>query len=169
MLYKLFVPAQAAGASTVHFDLFNITNQQTLNIIQVLPIVSGAVAVTGALAVDLFLTRTTAVGTSGTAATVNGTGLTTCTISAWSHEQPIDLTRVSARLAPSGGATAGAVLAQTSIFTEETNAGSYLQYDLLRGAGPIPVRYGTGIRVVQGAVASVGNIGFDVLFRLTER
>ncbi len=30
----------------------------------------------------------------------------------------------------------------------------------------LTVRPGTGIRVVQGAVASVGNIGFEVLFQV---
>lgn len=169
MIYKLFVPIQAVGASLVYFDLFNVTNQYRIDLLQVFPVVSGAVAVTGVVAVDLFLTRTTAVGTGGTAATKEGTGLTTCTFSAWNCEQPIDLTAVSARLTPSGGATAGAVLSQTSVFPEETNAGAYLQYGLLRNYPPIPIRYGTGIRVVQGGVASVGNIGFDVLFDLVPR
>jgi hypothetical protein len=168
MLYKLFVPAQAVGASLVYFDLFNVNNGQTLNIVQCVPIVSGAVAVTGVVAVDLFLTRTTAVGTGGTAATASGTSLTACTISAFDHEQPIDLTRVTARLTPTGGATAGAVLAQCSVFSEETNAGTYTPIDLCRGYR-VPVRYGTGIRIVQGAVASVGNIGFDVLFDFVPR
>lgn len=170
MFYKLFVPLQAVGANLVYFDLFNVaTSGKRIDIHQVVPIVSGATAVTGVVAVDLFLTRTSAVGTGGTAATKEGTGLTTCTISAWDNEQPLDLNLVSARLTPTGGATAGAVLSQCSVFTEETNAGTYTQLDLVRCKGPIPVRYGTGIRVVQGAVASVGNIGFDVLFDLVSR
>jgi hypothetical protein len=169
MLYKLFVPAQASGAGTVYFDLFHVaTSPWLLDIVQCVPVVSGANAVTGVVAVDLFLTRTSAVGTGGTAATAEGTGLTTCTFSAWDCDQAIRLGFVSARLTPTGGATAGAVLAQTSIFTEETSAGAYLQYDMCRGER-IPVKVGTGIRVVQGAVASVGNTGFDVLFDVRPR
>lgn len=168
MLYKLFVPLQAAGAGTVYFDLFHTsTSQYLMDLISVKPIVSGATAVTGAVSVDLFLTRTSAVGTGGTAATKEGTGLTTCTISAYDCDQPVDLTQLSARLTPTGGATAGAVLAQRPVFTEETNAGSYTQIEMVDA--PIPVKLGSGIRVVQGSVASVGNTGFDVLFRLTHR
>lgn len=172
MLYKLIVPLQAVGASLVYFDLFNVAASGWLmDILSVRPIVSGATAVTGVVSADLFLTRTTAVGTGGTAATAEGTSLTAATFSAFDHEQPLDLTRISARLTPSGGATAGAVLAARSVFTEETNAGTYTQVDLAASinGSSIPVKYGSGIRVVQGAVASVGNIGFDVLFDLRPR
>jgi len=175
MLYKLFVPSQAVGASLVYFDLFNPGSVgMDMDVLSVIPIVSGAVAVTGVVAVDLFLTRTTDVGTGGTAATAEGTSLTAMTISRFDNSQPVALTMVSARLTPTGGATAGAVLAQRSVFTEETNAGTYIQVaDMVRGQDPnlpgLLVPSGTGIRVVQGSVASVGNIGFDVLFNLKAR
>lgn len=167
MKYRLFVPSQAVGASLVYFDLFNASGSACeLRLHSVLPVVSGAVAVTGAVAVDLFLTRTSAVGTGGTAATKEGTALDAATFSAQDHSQPIH-SSITARLTPSGGATAGAVLANRSVFTEETNAGTYTPAaDLAQqcGEGPILVREGAGIRVVQGSVASVGNIGFNVVF-----
>lgn len=169
MLYKLFVPAQAVGASLVYFDLFNVGTSVDMEVLSVKPVVSGAVAVTGVVAVDLFLTRTTAVGTGGTAATAEGTSLTAATFTAVDSQQPANLTVVSARLTPTGGATAGAVLSQCSVFSEETNGGTYTPPDDLTGGIPIVIKYGTGIRVVQGAVASVGNIGFNVLFKLTAR
>lgn len=170
MLYKLFVPSQAVGASLVYFDLFNPAGSgKAMNLLSVIPIVSGAVAVTGVVAVDLFLTRTTAVGTGGTAATIEGTSLTAMTISALDSDEVVKAGQVSARLTPSGGATAGAVLSWRSVFSEETNAGTYIQIvDMVRGGNndlnPVPIKGGTGIRVVQGSVASVGNIGFDVFF-----
>lgn len=169
-MYKLFVPKQAVGASLVYFDLFSVANNGLLlKVHAVTPIVSGAVAVTGVVGLDLLLTRTTAVGTGGTAATAEGTDTTACTISSVDGTQAINLAKVSARLTPTGGATAGAVLAWRSVFTEETNGGAYNAVtDMVKNyydtMPPIIVPSGSGIRVVQGSVASVGNIGFDIFF-----
>lgn len=164
--YSLFVPKQAAGANLVYFDLFNASGSGAHLIVHsVRAVVSGAVAVVGTLSVDLFLTRTTAVGTGGTAATRNGTDPTACTISSIDGHG-VAPTQVTARLTPTGGATAGPVLEWTSVFTEETNAASYVPSIDLVVARPVSVPQGAGVRVVQGAVASVGNIGFNVVFEL---
>jgi hypothetical protein len=165
-MYKLFVPKQAVGADLVYFDFWNVaTSGLTVRVHSVIPVVSGAVAVTGVVGVDLLLTRTSAVGTGGTAATYEGSGTTACTISDFDGSQPLTAAQVTARLTPSGGATAGAVLGWRCVFTEETGAASYLVSDLIGPeCGDLIVRPGSGIRVVQGAVASVGNIGFDVAF-----
>lgn len=174
MLSRLIIPKQAAGASLVYFDLFNAAGSCCrLEVLSVLPIVSGAVAVVGTLAVDLFLTRTTSVGTGGTAATQGGTSLTAAMFSPHDWEGAHD-PNITARLTPTGGAAAGDVLAFRSVFTEETSQAAYVpQWDMVRGNDPslpgILVKEGTGIRVVQGAVASVGNIGFDVLFKVHPR
>lgn len=169
-MHKLFIPAQAAGASLVYFDLWNTPTSAygNLKIHSIVPIISGAVAVTGVVAVDLFLTRTTAVGTGGTAATSEGTSLTAATFSSFDCSSPIALAQISARLTPSGGATAGAVLSYRSVFTEETNSAAYALIDMVnppaQAFSNVPIPQGSGIRVVQGSVASVGNIGFDILF-----
>lgn len=168
-MHKLFVPAQAVGASLVYFDLWNtVTSGLNLKVYSVIPVVSGAVAVAGVVAVDLFLTRTSAVGTGGTAATVDGTSLSAATFSCVDCSSPILLGQMSARLTPSGGATAGAVLGYRSVFSEETSSATYTVVDLVNPPSQafsyVVVPPGTGIRVVQGSVASVGNIGFDVLF-----
>jgi hypothetical protein len=174
-LYRLFVPKQAVGASLVYFDFFvPSTSPIRAEIMSVLPIVSGAVAVVGVVGLDLLLTRTSAVGTGGTAATFDGATLTAATISAHDGSQPLTAQEVSARLTPTGGATAGAVLSWRSLFTEETSSATYVwQPDLVRGLySDLPgvvVNPNTGIRVVQGDVASVGNIGFDVIFRTLPR
>ena len=169
--YKLFLPVQAVGASLVYFDLFvPTTTQHRIDVLSVRPIVSGAVAVTGVVAADLHLTRTTAVGTGGTAATFEGTALDAATITAIDSQQPLTAKEITARLTPTGGATAGAWLGYRSLFSEETNAGTYTPHDLIdvRSRG-IFVKPGTGLRVVQGAVASVGNVGFDILFSVEPR
>jgi len=171
MIYRLFVPKQPVGANLVYFDLFNATGSgRLLEVLSVLPLVSSAVAVVGTLGVDLLLTRTTAVGTGGTAATSDGTSTTAATISGHSGQQVIN-TLITARLGPTGGATAGAVLSWRSLFTEELTATAPTSaHDLVRYGAPdvggIMVPQNGGLRVVQGADASVGNIGFDVTFRL---
>jgi hypothetical protein len=138
----------------------------------VTPIVSGAVAVTGTLGVDLFLTKTSAVGTGGTAATANGTSLTAATITEMDSGNTNPHANITARLTPSGGATAGAVIGWACVFPEETNAAAYFgqTIDLARRNNndiqPIIINANEGIRVVQGSVASVGNIGFDVVFEI---
>ena len=171
MFYRLFVPKQAVGANLTYFDLFNAAGSaHDLEVTNVVPVVSGAVAVTGLVGVDLFLTRTTAVGTGGTAATANGTDLTAATFTGQTNSQTLSRS-ITARLTPTGGATAGAVVSWRCVFTEETNGAAYqIQMDMVRSLYPdtpgLIVPQGSGIRVVQGAVASVGNIGFDVQFKV---
>lgn len=170
--YRLFIPAGAAGASKIHFDLFNATGSgRSLRVLSVVPVMSGAVAVTGVVAVDLFLQRTTAVGTTGTAMTLEGTSITAPAISKMDPAIGALPAQITARSAPGGGATGGAVISGGSFFPEETNAATYQPQDLLRRyAGPaaptLIVPENSGIRVVQGSVASVGNVGFDVIFEI---
>jgi len=171
-VYCFFVPPQAAGANKVHLDLFNASTNRDVEVVSVQPIMSGAVAVVGTLAVDLYLTRTTAVGTGGTAATAEGTALNACTISKLDPASPALPAGITARAAPAGGATAGAVLAFDSVFPEETNTATYFRNNLIKDnwlGTRLIVPPSSGIRVVQGAVASVGNVGFLVLFSVIPR
>lgn len=167
--YNLLVPKQAVGANLVYFDLWNANALgRDLRLVSLIPIISGAVAVTGVVGVDLHLTRTTAIGVAGTAATADGTDLTAMTISQIDPDWE-DLAGVTARLTPTSGATAGAWLSQLSVFTEETNSAPYAQQNFVLQSvhiAPISIPALTGIRVVQGAVASVGNIGFLGRFEL---
>jgi hypothetical protein len=171
-LFRLFVPPQAAGANLVYFDFFNATGSgYKVRVKSVQPIVQGSAAVTGVVAVDLYLTKTSAIGTGGTGATFNGSSLTAATITALDHSDNFPA-GITARLTPSGGATADAVISFRSVFTEETSAGPYtpaldmVQSSLVSESVATVLNNGQGIRVVQGSVASVGNIGFDVLFSL---
>lgn len=171
-MFKLIVPQQAVGASLVYFDLFNATGSgYELDVESVMPIISGDVAVVGTLAVDLFLTRTSAVGTGGTAAVADSATLTAASFASMSGNAGTVPNGVTARLTPTGGATAGAVLSFVSVFTEETNSGSYMGNlnEMWKRSPSHPcliVPENTGIRVVQGAVASVGNVAWEVLFKV---
>jgi len=167
--YQVFVPKQAVGASLIYFDLWvPTTTQRVIRVLSVQPVVSGAVAVVGTLAVDLLLQRTTAIGTGGTAAVVTGNSISAMAINGRDVNQAWDLGNMSGRLTPTGGATAGAVLGYTSIMTEETFASSFIPGVDLAGSnrdesGAIILMPGTGLSVVQGAVASVGNIAFNII------
>lgn len=172
MLYRVLIPKQAVGANKVFFDLF-VPGASLLRaeLLSLTPVVSGAVAVTGVVGVDLILTRTTTAGTGGTASTYEGTSTTAMTISATDGSPTLTTAGMTGTLAPTGGATAGAAISWGCLMTEETNAATYLSaLDLARNpSGDLPgimIEPGTGIRVVQGAVASVGNIGFNAVLNL---
>jgi hypothetical protein len=170
--YKFLSGVSAAGANQVHFDLFNASGSgKTMRVISVKAIKDGSVAVTGTLMVKLYLTFTSAVGTGGTAHTENNTTITGVSISEVSAANAALPAQVTARARPTGGATAGAVLGVRGVFTEETNASSYAQVEFLdclndHTLQPLTCAEGVGIRVIQGAVASVGNLDFEVVFEL---
>jgi hypothetical protein len=170
--YRMICPSQAVGANKVFLDLFNATGSGvSLRILSAYCFLDNDTAVTGTLGVEVDLTRTTAIGTGGTAATTNGTSLTAITISAMDTSNPALSASVTARSAPGGGATAGALLGQRWVFTEETNAGAAIAgvwgAEFIRNEGAdLIVRENTGLRFVQGAVASVGNLSFEITFEV---
>ena len=171
MHYRLYVPPQAVGASLIYFDLWNpSTSGQVIEVKAVQVLMTGINVVSGVISVELYLNRTSAIGTGGTAAVQNGATLTAMTFTGMNTQQPLEL--ITARLTPSGGATAGALFTMRSVFPEETGAGgTYVPaVDMARNGyadvPPILVRPASGMSVVQGATASVGTIGFDVIFKV---
>lgn len=171
-VYRWVVPPQAVGANKVFADLFNATGSGvTLRVLSAFCYVNLDTAVTGTVGVQISLTRTSAVGTGGTAATADGTSLTANTISKLDPAAASLPAQVTARAAPAGGATAGALLGTRYPFTEETNAGTAiagaLGCEFIRNNGSdLLVPANTGLRFVQGTVASVGNLAFEVNFEL---
>lgn len=166
-----FYPAVAVGSNKVYLDLFNATGSgKVIKLKSIRAIKDGSVAITGVLSVKLFLTRTTAVGTGGTAAVENGTSLTVPAISEHNTASAALPTQITSRAVPTGGATAGAVICERHMFSEETNASTYDRVEFLTPEAvdlePVQVRENEGIRIVQGAIASVGNIGFSITFEL---
>lgn len=169
-MYRVVIPSQAVGANKVFCDLFNATGSGvSLRVMSAFAFVDNDTAVTGTLGVELSLTRTTAVGTGGTAATNDSTSLTAPTIVRLDTNSATISANVTARSAPAGGATAGALIATRYVFTEETNAASaiagILGAEFVRNEGAeVWVRENTGLRFVQGSVASVGNVSFEITF-----
>lgn len=170
--YRLIIPSQAVGANKVFCDFFNATGSgKIIRVTSVFVYPDIDTAVTGTLGVEVALTRTTAVGTGGTAATNDSTSLTAPTFARMDTNDSVVPTQVTARSAPTGGATAGAYLGSRWVFTEETNAGSALGAiqgaELIRNEGSkIIVRENAGLRVLQGSVASTGSIAIEINFEL---
>jgi len=170
--YRLICPSQAVGASKVFLDLFNATGSGvSLRILSAFCYVDNDTAVTGTLGVEVNLTRTTAVGTGGTAAVADGTSLTAITLSKMDTNNAALSANITARSAPTGGATAGALVGQRWVFTEETAAPSgiagTLGAEFIRNEGAeLIVRENSGLRFVQGTVASVGNLSFEITFEV---
>lgn len=170
--YRAIFPSQAVGASKVYCDLFNATGSgKIIKVLSIFVYPDIDTAVTGTVAVELALSRTTAVGTGGTAATNDSTSLTAPTITRFDTADTVVPAQVTARSAPTGGATAGAYLGSRWVFTEETNAGSAIASamgaDLIRNEGAkLIIRENEGLRIVQGTVASVGNIAVEINFAL---
>ena len=170
--YRLICPSQVVGANKVFLDLFNATGSGvSLRVLSAFCYVDNDTAVTGTLGVEVSLTRTSAVGTGGTAATTNGTALNAITLSAMDTASAALSASVTARSAPTGGATAGAMVGQRWVFTEETSAPSgiagTLGAELVRNEGAdLIVRENSGLRFVQGTVASVGNLAFEITFEV---
>lgn len=152
--YVAVIPASAAGAAKVFFDLFNAETDYVATVSKVTPEVSGSVAVIGTLAVDLTAQRTSAIGTGGAAATPVKLDTLLPNIPA----------NITVRSAPTGGATAAGAVGFASLFTEETNAGTYLSSLVNLLPAPVVLRANEGLSVVQGAVASVGNVAFIIVF-----
>ena len=170
--YRMICPAQAVGANKVFLDLFNATGSGVaIRVLSAYCFVDNDTAVTGTLGVEINFTRTTAIGTGGTANTLDGTALTAITISEMDTSNPALSANITARSAPTGGATAGALIGQRWVFTEETSAPSgiagTLGAEFVRNEGAdLIVRENTGLRFVQGTVASVGNLGFEITFEV---
>lgn len=171
-VYRLIVPGSAVGANKVHCDIFNATGSGvTMRVLSALCYADIDTAVTGTVGVEVSLTRTTAVGTGGTAATNDGTSLTAPAISRLDTNYATLNANITARSQTAGGATAGAVLGTRFLFTEETNAGAALAglvgAEFVRNEGAeVYVRENTGLRFVQGAVASVGTLTFEITFEV---
>lgn len=169
--YVAFVPVVAVGANKIFFDLFNaVGTGKVLEINGLWAVVKTDVAVTGTLGVELQTSRTSAIGTGGTAATYSGTVFTAATITPKDTNNASLPAGVTLRAVPTAGATIAGVLWQNYFFTEETNVSSQVGqfFNLIPAATTefqsLTLREGQGLRVNQGAVASVGSIGFTIDF-----
>jgi hypothetical protein len=172
--YTWWVPGQAVGASKLMADIFNgVGSGKVIEMRGLWAIPKTDVAVVGAVGVEIGLYRSSAVGTGGTAHTYNGGSAASAHVIT-----PVDTTnaalpaQITARAAPTAGATIGALYWANYVPTEETATSmAYLMAmisllpDSTMGQR-IALREGEGLLIKQGTVAGVGTIGFLAQFTL---
>lgn len=169
-VYKLVIPPQAVGANKMMFDLFvpATGGPASLELLGLFVTPQADVAVTGVVALRLDWFRTSTVGTGGTAAVYNGTSVAVPAIIPRDTTNPA-LGGLSARAAPTGGATIAAWWGFRYAFPEETHIATNLSqfFNTVKDSGVdqnIVLRAGQGLMMRQGSVLSVGAVGFEVLF-----
>lgn len=172
--YGFVVPPAAVAANKVYFDLFNAQAGARLRLRKLFAIPQADTAVTGALSVRLDFMRTSTVGTGGTAsATPPSAAKAAAAIWPFAPDAPVLPVGITMRMAPTGGATDREWLFPAYVFTEETAPGTHLapMFNLLPelpADQAIELPQGYGLKIVQGAVASVGSIGFLGAFVLEQ-
>ncbi len=172
--YSWWVPGAVVGASKLYADLFNATGSGKIVEIRGLwAIPKSDVAVTGILGVEVGLYRTSAVGTGGTAFTWNGGSASTAHVVTPfdTVNSPQPPAQVTARAVPTGGATISALYWAQYVFTEETNAGTYIAAftNLLPNmvmTQRMTLNPGQGLLIKQGTVAGAGSLAFLGVFTL---
>lgn len=172
--YTWWTPPVVVGASKLYGDLFNASGSgKILELRGLWAIPKSDVAVTGVVAIEVGLYRTSAVGTGGTAHTYNGGSASTAhVITPWDTVNAALPAQVTARSVPTGGATISALYWAQYLFTEETNAATFVGAftNLLPTATMnqrLTLNEGQGLLVKQGTVASVGSLALLGIFTLT--
>lgn len=168
-------PPIAVGANKLLVDLFNASGSgKVMDIRGAWVIPKLDVAVTGAVAARVDVLRTSAVGTGGSAASVGGATADPAggNFTMFDESNAAIPAQITARVAPSGGATPSRWLFPTYVAMEEsaTSMGYLTQWQnlipMFTYGQKLVVREGTGVLFRQGAVASVGSLSILVAFTL---
>lgn len=169
--YTISSTVHVAAANTVMWDIWNGTSSSRVRVMSILQIPNITTAVTGVV-FNWQLTRTTAIGTGGTAQT------------AWAPDTDTGVVptldaSITCRLKPTGGATGGTVLREYSLSSEETNTAT-IQIASFGGLELIPphlrepmmghqglvLRPSEGLRCVQVTSSAAGNTGWLIAFKV---
>lgn len=167
-------PPITVGANKLWIDLFNATGSGKILDIRGIWIVPKAdVAVTGVVAVRLDLYRTSAVGTGGTAASTNSASPDPAggNLTMFDEANSAIPAQITARVAPTAGATISRWMFGMSYFPEETNPSVALTpginwVPMFTYGQKLVVRENSGILIKQNAVASVGSASILIAFTL---
>jgi hypothetical protein len=173
--YGLITPPIAAGASKLLLDIFNASGSgKVIDIRGAWLIPKLDVAVTGAVAARVDLYRTSAVGTGGSTVVADSATVDAATGSVWKFDETNAAVpaQITARVAPTAGATISRWLFPTNVATEEspTSMGYLTQWQNLIPmffyGQKLAIREGEGLLFKQGSVASVGSISIFIAFTL---
>lgn len=168
-------PPSVAGASKLHLDIFNATGSgKIMDIRGIWLIPKLDVAVVGVVAIRMDLYRTSAVGTGGTVASVDSATIDVAggNFTKFDESNTAIPAQITARVAPTAGATISRWLFPNNIASEETptSMGYLTQWQNLipqfSFGQKLVVRENTGVLFKQGAVASVGSVSILVAFTL---
>lgn len=165
LFYAIDIPLQVhvAAATTVHWDLFNADAAKLVRVLSVKQRPGVITAVTG-VATAWRLSRTTSVGTGGSAANIwlPNTGQTALDAD------------VTCRTKPTGGAAEGTVLRNYEIHSEETNAGTIILASqgglellpprLAESGQGLLLRQNEGLCCIQATNSNAGNTGWNIIF-----
>jgi hypothetical protein len=169
--YNWWIPAQSVGASKLYGDIYNASgSNRIIEVRGVWPIPRSDIAVAPTVAVEIGIYRTSTVGSGGSAFTYNGgSSASSHVITPWDTVNATLPAQITARSAPTGGAAISALWWPNYVLTEELNAATYMS--ALTNLLPVgtmnqrlTLNQGQGMLIKQGTVASVGSIGFLVLF-----
>jgi hypothetical protein len=172
-VYTWTVPDVVAGSNKLFLDLFNASGSgKIIKVRGIYPIMKTDVAVVGVVALRWDLFRTSAVGTGGTpavykSATRDVAGGSIVPADTNNADLPAQIT---GRHLPTAGATAASWVRRFACFTEETNAATYdcsgqtNFLEIVTGGQPLVLREGQGLLIQQGAIATLNNIAFTVVF-----
>jgi hypothetical protein len=168
----------AAGASKLMLDMFNNTSTDTpikdILIFEINISTKTDVAVTGVVNPRFDLYRTSSAGTGGTGFSYNGVDTTVLNISSMDTLSPsLAGGKISARTAPSGGATKKSWLTSVYAMSEETNSAAITQQNvniLPQGdhVEPFVLRAGEGLLIQQGTVASLNSYIITIVFGVVQ-
>lgn len=173
--YLYTTPAAAVGAGKLFLDLFNAAGSGKIIDVRGIWIVPKTdVAVTGAVAVRIDMYRTSSVGTGGTPAAYKSPvpDVAGGNISPMDTVNAVLPAQITARHLPTAGATIAEWLIPTYSLGEEspTSMAYISQYQNVLPSLTVGQKFalnpGEGILLKQGAVASVGSLGFLVAFTL---
>lgn len=167
--YLLAIPPQAVAASKIHFDLFNTHATAVVKVRGAWVIVAQDVANTSAVSIRLDWFATSAIGTAGTAAIADSASIVP-TLAKKDTVNAAIPAGITARAAPTGGATNARWLFPTYHQTEELQIGGALsQWNNVlpnpdRGEQELVLRTNQGLSAKQGTVVGAGNVAFLVSF-----
>lgn len=173
--YFYCTPPIAVGANKLLCDIWNATGSgRVMDIRGVWLIPKLDATVTGALAVRVDMYRTSAIGTGGTAAQTDSATIDVGggNFTKFDENNAAIPAQITARVAPSGGATISRWLFPTNVAPEESNTsmGYLTQWQnlipMFSFGQKLVVRENTGILFKQGPVASVGSVSILVAFTL---
>jgi hypothetical protein len=169
--YKLMSGDIAVGSSKLYLDIFNAnTSGQVIKVTGIYVRPQSDVVATGLVAIRHNVLLTTAIGTSGTTIGYASSSETAATIVPMDSDEIAIPTGITARVAPTGGATIAARLATNHTLPEETNAAQTIgqHFNVLKDGQIIIIRPNRGLLIKQGSVASVGVCEIDIYFTVED-